>query len=543
MQKLIKKLFDNLKYEPSYNKEFSKIYKFHKYWARKPWYIVEQYIKEYTREGETVLDPFLGSGTTGLESIINGRNFIGYDLNPIAILISRGTLQSEVNIKELENDFKEIEKLCKDKILNFYKVNDVCSYCGEHLHFKHILNGPKYKEAPEGKLYCSNCNKRGSNIQRKLTPEEIEKLRDFENIEIPYWYPNTPFPEKFYKDRFSYKGISNVSQMFTKRNLYCSSLLLETIKKIRSKYEDLLLLAFTNTILHVSKLKGENVRPLSVNNYWIPDDYIEENVWFRFQDRFKNLINGKKALQKRIQGKDNIGEFVLNNKSSLKLDLQEKQIDYVFTDPPYGDTIQYSELSFVWNAWINKSYDNKEEVIINPVQKKGSTEFNNLLKQSLREIKRVLKKDGYFTLCFQNKDYKIWEEVIESCKELDLSLENINIYDTFGSPYNKHWSKFSPKADIYVTFKNSPPKNHNYFNKPTNLQTIIESVIEFMENNSIEIDTIKLYDITVGLLIWNLFYNLSKMNIDKFNSKIFCSIVDQYMGAKNKSVNEYYVQI
>ena len=331
--------------------------------------------------------------------------------------------------------------------------------------------------------------------------------------------------------------------MFTKRNLYCSSLLLETIKKIRSKYEDLLLLAFTNTILHVSKLKGENVRPLSVNNYWIPDDYIEENVWFRFQDRFKNLINGKKALQKRIQGKDNIGEFVLNNKSSLKLDLQEKQIDYVFTDPPYGDTIQYSELSFVWNAWINKSYDNKEEVIINPVQKKGSTEFNNLLKQSLREIKRVLKKDGYFTLCFQNKDYKIWEEVIESCKELDLSLENINIYDTFGSPYNKHWSKFSPKADIYVTFKNSPPKNHNYFNKPTNLQTIIESVIEFMENNSIEIDTIKLYDITVGLLIWNLFYNLSKMNIDKFNSKIFCSIVDQYMGAKNKSVNEYYVQI
>ena len=127
MQKLIKKLFDNLKYEPSYNKEFSKIYKFHKYWARKPWYIVEQYIKEYTREGETVLDPFLGSGTTGLESIINGRNFIGYDLNPIAILISRGTLQSEVNIKELENDFKEIEKLCKDKILNFYKVNDVCS--------------------------------------------------------------------------------------------------------------------------------------------------------------------------------------------------------------------------------------------------------------------------------------------------------------------------------------------------------------------------------------------------------------------------------
>jgi len=542
MQNVINKLFDNLRYEPTYNKEYSKIYKFHKYWARKPWYIVERYIQEYSNEGDTVLDPFSGSGSTGLESILNGRNFIGFDLNPIAILISKGTFQTDVDLKTLEIDFSKIEKKCKKAILNLYKVEDVCENCGEQLFFKHVLSGPKYKDEPEGKLYCDNCNKRVSNIKRKLTSNEINQLKKFEEMDIPFWYPTKSFPDKFYKDRFSYKGISNVSQMYTKRNLYCSSLLLDTIKSLNSKYEDLLLLAFTNTILHASKLKGEDVRPLGVNNYWIPDDYIEENVWFRFQDRFKNLLNGKKSLIKRMKEKGHIGEFELNNKSSLELDLKG-QVDYIFTDPPYGDAIQYSELSFVWNAWIEKDYDNKEEVIINPVQEKGPFEFNHLLKQSLIEIRKVLKQDGYFTLCFQNKDYKIWEEVIQSCKDLGFSLVNIHIYDTFGSPYNKHWAKFSPKADIYVTFQNKLVKDDNYFDTPTNLQTIVKSVLNYMEENKLEIDTTKLYDVTVSLLIWNLFYNKSKVDIDKFNVKLFGKIVDDYMVSNKENHHEKYLTV
>ena len=39
-------------------------------------------IKLYSFPGETILDPFLGSGTTSLASIIEGRNSIGYEINP-----------------------------------------------------------------------------------------------------------------------------------------------------------------------------------------------------------------------------------------------------------------------------------------------------------------------------------------------------------------------------------------------------------------------------------------------------------------------------
>ena len=47
------------------------------------------FIEKYTKKGETILDPFAGSGTTLLESFILGRNSIGIDINPLAVLISK----------------------------------------------------------------------------------------------------------------------------------------------------------------------------------------------------------------------------------------------------------------------------------------------------------------------------------------------------------------------------------------------------------------------------------------------------------------------
>jgi len=46
-------------------------------------------ISSATRPGDMVCDPYCGGGTTGLESMLIDRRFVGYDLSPFAILISR----------------------------------------------------------------------------------------------------------------------------------------------------------------------------------------------------------------------------------------------------------------------------------------------------------------------------------------------------------------------------------------------------------------------------------------------------------------------
>ena len=49
--------------------------------TQKPEKIVELFIKYWTKEGETILDPFIGSGTTGAVAKKLGRNFIGIEVS------------------------------------------------------------------------------------------------------------------------------------------------------------------------------------------------------------------------------------------------------------------------------------------------------------------------------------------------------------------------------------------------------------------------------------------------------------------------------
>lgn len=52
-------------------------------------YIPRNIILRYSQEGDTVLDPFVGGGTTAVEAKLTNRNFVGFDINPEAIELSR----------------------------------------------------------------------------------------------------------------------------------------------------------------------------------------------------------------------------------------------------------------------------------------------------------------------------------------------------------------------------------------------------------------------------------------------------------------------
>lgn len=71
----------------------SGIHSFHWYPATYLSAIPGTIIPHLTQAGDTVLDPFCGSGTTGLEAVRLGRRFIGIDTNPVALLITEAKLK------------------------------------------------------------------------------------------------------------------------------------------------------------------------------------------------------------------------------------------------------------------------------------------------------------------------------------------------------------------------------------------------------------------------------------------------------------------
>ena len=492
------------------NKLYSKVYNIHKYWSRKPWHPISECISKYTNEDELVLDMFVGSGVTALESIASNRNFIGFDLNPISIFICENTIQSDVNIDEFTNELNLIKNKIEKFAIDLYSSTEKCGICGDKLIIQHLNIGPKYKNDETGYFYCLKCGKSRTRTIRKLNQNELNN--SIKPYDIDKWFPHKKFPTKFYKDRFSYKGITEIKDMYSNRNFYFLSELLHVLKTTNLKYKDLFLMSFSNTVLHASKLKSENVRPLGVNNYWVPDDYFEENPWLRFLDRVKLTITAKSVLKNKLYY-SKIGDATFFNKSCFDTGLSDNSVDYIITDPPYGDGIQYSELSFIWNAWMNFEYNIEEEVIINPVQDKGLEDFLRLLENSVKEAHRILKKDKYYTLCFHNKEFKIWSGVLDIFKKHDFVLEKIDIVKMKGNSYNSNWAKFSPKSDLYLTFRKD--KFNPTHNKKFTLNELLKTVLD--EQNSPEPAII--YNVLSVKIIAELYFNEYQIDISKFTIK------------------------
>jgi hypothetical protein len=63
------------------------------HFATFPTKLIEPCILAGSKEGDLVIDPFFGSGTTGLVAALHGRNFIGVELKPEYIEIARKRLR------------------------------------------------------------------------------------------------------------------------------------------------------------------------------------------------------------------------------------------------------------------------------------------------------------------------------------------------------------------------------------------------------------------------------------------------------------------
>src|SRR5467141_1893037 len=107
---------------PATRQEDARHYGVHPYFTRRPANVVREYIERYSRPGDTVLDPFGGTGVTAIEAFLLGRKAIQNDLNPFANFIAQNiadtTLASTAPLKQA---FEKIEKACANDLAEIEK--------------------------------------------------------------------------------------------------------------------------------------------------------------------------------------------------------------------------------------------------------------------------------------------------------------------------------------------------------------------------------------------------------------------------------------
>lgn len=97
------------------NEQRLAVHSFHRYYGKLIPAIPSAFIKEFTKEGDLIFDPFSGSGTTAVESIKLKRNFIGIEINPLA--------QKIAEVKTSPLDKKVLLEL-NEKLMKIIKSNN-----------------------------------------------------------------------------------------------------------------------------------------------------------------------------------------------------------------------------------------------------------------------------------------------------------------------------------------------------------------------------------------------------------------------------------
>jgi adenine-specific DNA methylase len=436
-------------------------YFMHKYWGKKPASGISPLVDRYTNPGDTIIDPFSGYGVFCCEAYLKNRNVIVNDLNPIANFIAKNLFSKEVNISDVKKIWGKIKNELSSFVTEWYKIT---------------IDGIAYN--PISVLR----NKDGMPLQftfkdgRKTTVKDIPEgiAKEFCEYERTYkiedWYPSVTLIEN---SRISARPNMKVEDLFTKRTLACHAKLLSLIEKYAiGANKDLFLIAFTANLANCSKLvppiktRGTLAQGAWMTGFYIGETYIENNVLHYYENRIKKAIKGKENFLDMLLG-DLMTErihstYKITNYDAKNLLIPDNSVDYVFTDPPYGDSVPYFEQSVIWNSWLKLSPNYKEEIVISDSNQrhKDITSFENDINAAFSEIRRILKDNKHFSLTFHSLSGLEWKAVSNACVFNNFNVVNYEWLEQKTYPPRQLNRIKSIKGDVLVTFRKNPAPVH-----------------------------------------------------------------------------------
>ncbi|MCG3132649.1 MAG: hypothetical protein FLDDKLPJ_03512 [Phycisphaerae bacterium] len=409
-----------LKAIPAVRQGDSRHYGVHPYFTRRPANVVRAYLERYSQRGDTVVDPFGGSGVTAIEAFLLGRLAIQNDLNPFANFIATcvvdTTLRSTAPLMEA---FGRIEYSCRAQ-LDELDVN------------------------PDG-------------AERLL-----ERLTLPENIRLP----RTSDAENFY-------------DLFTRRQLAGLALLKNTIdREADGVVRSLLLLAWSASVAKLNKTflsaKGRaesrgGSSIFSIYRYKLAKECIELPIWSTFQGRFENVRAAKEEVLrlKKYREQQSRGVLTLDSTQGFRatshdaatLDqiLGRESVDYIFTDPPYGGFISYLDLSVLWNHWLGFEVPEdakRNETIVGGEKKLTEDHYKTSLRRSMEACLRLLKPGRWLSVVFQHWDVSYFSTILETVGEHggELRAAITQTGDVIWSMHKKRNSESVISGEMILTF-------------------------------------------------------------------------------------------
>jgi DNA modification methylase/predicted RNA-binding Zn-ribbon protein involved in translation (DUF1610 family) len=461
----------------------------HSYPTKVPPEAIEPYLMHHTRSGDVVLDPFCGSGMTGLAARRMGRQAVLNDLSfgavhlaanasrhvdPVA-LAARGDLVLEKLAKPYGRWYATTGRDGEAARIDWtlWSPSYTCPACGDlSVLWEDAVDRQSGRVANEWP--CPRCGmtiaKRSATAsesfpawvsvtdsmgryEREPTPDDLERMLAISDEPLEDWIPRIalgPDREMYVRCALHLHGVAEVADFWTARNLRAIARLWAVIKEEPdTRIRQALAFAFTNTAWHATRMRRYNARggqrPLTGTLY-IPQLSIEVNPASVFANKLRQL--------RRFYTEDSApaaGVRLLNGPAQ-DLALHDASIDYCFTDPPFGANIFYADCAVVWESWLGDVTNAEMEAVVNKSLKtkdggKSVEDYAAIMDSAFAEIHRVLKPDGWTTIVFNSSDPEVWAALRVAVERAGFDLASASHIDKTQQSF-KGYKGRSGKEDV-----------------------------------------------------------------------------------------------
>jgi hypothetical protein len=153
---------------------------------------------------------------------------------------------------------------------------------------------------------------------------------------------------------------------------------------------------------------GSQVNRQMTGVYYVPSQIAEVSPRYNLGLKLERLV---KAFREFTESTSNT---VIGTGDCSAMPVSSDSVDYVFTDPPFGENIYYADLNFLVESFHTVVTDAEDEAIIDRAKKKGLHEYQDLMRDCFREYHRVLKPGRWMTVVFHNSRNSVWNAIQEA---------------------------------------------------------------------------------------------------------------------------------
>lgn len=289
--------------------------------------------------------------------------------------------------------------------------------------------------------------------QKSPDATDLETLRTIEKDIPPHF---VPIPELMFRtsewgdlQRGYHEGITHAHHFYFERTLWALS-------ELENRFENsgvprLLRLLFTSQLINISKMNRYRpgvsfpYNPMSGTLY-VGSQICESNPFTAYRNKIKKFVAAK--AQTLVSGAVAIST---QSTSFISKQLPSNSIDYIFVDPPFGDNLPYSELSFLWESWLRVHTNTDQEAIISGIQGKGLPEYLSLMQICFSAMHGCLKPGRWMTVEFHNSRNSVWSAIQEALGKAGLVVADVRVLDK-GSKTKKQISGANAvKQDLVIS--------------------------------------------------------------------------------------------